>query len=376
MAGAADELVIRSRHGVLRDLFPSYEPLSIAAALAVVVAVLLLGWLVSWHLPLVFVLLGAIQWSAFYAERPALLALTTAQAERVEATMAEEGHFEQSLIGGRWEVSKDSSWGKSDKVIELVRTDRGVDLAAPRPWLEAIRNWLEWVEEGGKPLGNVDGGEPFQIGEIPEIPRHAKVPGIVLSAIMVPLLIYDLAMRQVGHWGLSGQALASGRYDVILLHMISHGSVMHVVMNAGALLAIGPALAIRLGPPPLSWLRFLLLFVASGLAGAALYLAIHPFGTTPMVGASGAIYGMIGLLVRSPRHGGELMSLRSRSVRRVGLAMIKENAFLFALLALMAWTSGSAGGLAWEAHLGGFLFGFFAGPRLLPQTASPTNGGG
>jgi membrane associated rhomboid family serine protease len=48
--------------------------------------------------------------------------------------------------------------------------------------------------------------------------------------------------------------------------------------------------------------------------------------------------------------------------------MIKQNAFFFILLALLSWASGTSGGLAWEAHLGGFLFGLCVGPTLLPPS--------
>lgn len=86
-----------------------------------------------------------------------------------------------------------------------------------------------------------------------------------------------------------------------------------------------------------------------------------------MVGASGALYGLIALFVRIPGNGAAPLSLRSGKIRRIGWELIKQNAFLFVLLAMMSWSSGG-GGLAWEAHLGGFLFGFFAGPKLLPRS--------
>lgn len=370
MGNPAEELIIRSRHGALRDLLPVYTPWSIAAALGALAFVLLLGWVSGWHLPPVFLLLAALQWHPLYAMRPSMMTLSSAQAEQVEAAMVEEAHFSQSLIEGRWELGKDSSWQDADKVIELIRADGGVELHGPRKWLEAIRDYLEWVEDGGVSRGAA-AAHPFQVGEPEVIPWHAKAPGVVLAAIMVPVFVYDLFTGQIWHWGISGQAIAQERYDTILLHMISHGSIMHIMMNVGALLAIAPGLVMRLGPAPRSWLRFLTLFLGSGLAGAALYLMIHPFGHTPMVGASGAIYGLVGLLVRLPNKGEELLSFRSRKVRRMGVAMIKENIFLFALLALIAWSSGSSGGLAWEAHLGGFLFGFFVGPRFLPRPSAP-----
>jgi membrane associated rhomboid family serine protease len=199
-----------------------------------------------------------------------------------------------------------------------------------------------------------------------------QVPTAMLGTACVVAWVWYSAVHQSAgmvDWGLSGAALAQGRFETIFLHMFAHGSAMHMIMNMTMLAAIGDVLTARLGSPPLSWLRFLLLFLLSGLAGAALYLAVHPAGTVPMVGASGALYGLLGLLIRAPADGAGLLPVKSRRIRRVSWDLVKQNAFLFALLAAIAWTSGAAGGLAWEAHLGGFLFGLLVGPTLLPRVS-------
>ena len=166
-------------------------------------------------------------------------------------------------------------------------------------------------------------------------------------------------------------ALSQGRFETVFLHMFAHGGPMHLMMNLSALVGIGATLTSRLGAAPLNWLRFLSLFALGGLAGAALFLALHPAGTVPMVGASGGLYALVGLLIRTPPNGGAVLSVRSTRIRRIGWDLVTANLFLFALLALMAWASGTAGGLAWEAHLAGFLFGLFVGPKLLPSAATP-----
>ena len=86
-----------------------------------------------------------------------------------------------------------------------------------------------------------------------------------------------------------------------------------------------------------------------------------------MLGASGALYGLIGLLLRLPPEPGPLLSLRTPRMRQAVIALIKDNLWLCALLVLPALLFGAQAGLAWEAHLGGFLFGLFVGPRLLPK---------
>jgi membrane associated rhomboid family serine protease len=191
-----------------------------------------------------------------------------------------------------------------------------------------------------------------------------------LGAVFAIALFLYIATHKsggMGDWGVSGAALREGRFETIFLHMFAHAGGWHIAMNISALAAIGPQLTARLGPPPLSWLRFLLLFLLSGLAGAMVYLLLHPTGTVPMLGASGALYGLLGLLIRTPANGEDMVSLASVRVRRAGWSLIKENAFLFALLAILAWGYGTGGGLAWEAHFGGFLFGLLVGPKFVPD---------
>lgn len=72
--------------------------------------------------------------------------------------------------------------------------------------------------------------------------------------------------------------------------MFLHGDVMHLVGNMVFLFIVGVAVESALGG---FW--FLVLYLAAGLAGTALHLAVHPASTMPSVGASGAISGLMGL---------------------------------------------------------------------------------
>jgi membrane associated rhomboid family serine protease len=212
-----------------------------------------------------------------------------------------------------------------------------------------------------------------------EIPWHAKILPFLLTAALVAAwvgyLISGLDFEAEGlammKWAVSSEALRDGRYQNLLLHMLAHGGPWHLLMNAAALVALGPPLVARLGPPLGGWLRFLAFFLASGLAGAALYLAIHPYGSVPMLGSSGAICGLLGLLARFQKDSDELIAIRSRKVWLAATAFVKDNAFLFVLLTVPALLSGRSGGVAWEAHLGGALFGLFAGPFFLAKSPEP-----
>lgn len=204
------------------------------------------------------------------------------------------------------------------------------------------------------------------------VPWHAHVLPWLMIAAMSAIWVRQFFADQIGTWGVSAKALAAGQYQNVLLHMAAHGPVAHILMNMAALYALGPRLIARLGRPLPAAAAFLLLFVASGLCGAALFLAVHPHGTVPMVGASGALYGLFGTLVRLPVDGTDIVRIDRVHGWRLAREFVRDNGWLFLLFTVPNLLMGREGGVAWEAHLGGFLFGLFAGPAFLRGIARET----
>lgn len=201
-----------------------------------------------------------------------------------------------------------------------------------------------------------------------EVPRHAYVLPLLLSAAMLALWISPPS-GYPADWMVARASLEQGELLSIFLHMFAHGGWIHVLMNVAALLVVSGPLISRLGPPPLSWARYLYLFVGSGFSGAALFLALHP-GPTPMLGASGAIFGLVGALARVHPVTGETVEIRSARSWLLVKFFLQNHLLLLLLIAAFALLSGGAVGLAWEAHLGGLLFGYFACPLYLPEKRS------
>lgn len=374
MATEDNELSIRSRHGLLRDLAPIY---SLYQLLPNLIAVGLFLWLSHWlgYIPPILILVLMLGWVFQFVLRPSLMIVSTDQAAWLETVLEAQGFFAKSETDARWRMIEREWWQRwPHQFIEFVPGDT-VSVIAPREVMEALRGSLELMEEH-RELWFASEAQPFAFAPPepePELSWQMKAPAVLLGAACVVAMVWTLltggpdgALR----WGLSAKALSEGRFETIFLHMFAHGGAMHLTMNIAALAAIGPTLTSRLGPVPINGLRFGLLFFLSALAGAATFLALHPFGAVPMVGASGGLYGLIGLMIRTPPDGGTVLAVRSKRIQRIGWDLIKQNAFLFSMLALMAWTSGTAGGLAWEAHLGGFLFGLCIGPKLLPRAAA------
>lgn len=370
MTGSVDQFRIRSRYGVLRDLVPIYSFYQLLPNLAGLGLTL---WMVVGlgRFPPILAVPLLVGWLVQYQSRPVTMRVSPEQAAWIEAVLDGQRFFARSETDGRWRTTGKQRWQRwPHQFIGFVPDAQGVTVTAPHETMETVRDALELARDQGEVFYTYD-GRPFEFEAVEQepLPRHVRVPAIAIAILCVTAWFWHMVSGGMTDWGLSGAALAQGRFETLVLHMFAHGGAVHLFMNMSVLVAIGGPLVARLGPPPLSWLHFVTFYFLSGLAGAALYLALHPAGTVPMVGASGALYGLFGLFVRAPADGGAPETLRSTRIWRVSWDLAKQNVFLFVLLALMAWSSGGMGGLAWEAHLGGFLFGLLAGPKFLPRAA-------
>jgi membrane associated rhomboid family serine protease len=177
----------------------------------------------------------------------------------------------------------------------------------------------------------------------------------------------------------------SGRFALDVWAFVSpftytflHGGFAHLGVNMIWLAAFGSPLANRLGT-----LRFLAFFLVTGVAAAFFFWAVHPLTQAPLVGASGAISGMMAAAARFAfrvdRSGGKAAFsgpplplaevLRSRSV----LTFLAVWFVINLATGLTGLGPGSDDQIAWEAHIGGFLAGFF-GLRLFDRKTPPAIG--
>ncbi len=128
-----------------------------------------------------------------------------------------------------------------------------------------------------------------------------------------------------------------------ITHMVLHGGWTHLIMN----LVMGGVFTVffeRAYGPRTTVIFFLL----CGLAGAAVYFILNPFGTSPVVGASGAISGMFGAVLMLMYQMGQLGAMGKKGPWPVII-------FWFAFMVFIGLISG--GDLAWQAHAGGYIAG-------------------
>jgi membrane associated rhomboid family serine protease len=143
----------------------------------------------------------------------------------------------------------------------------------------------------------------------------------------------------------------------VFTSMFLHGSWMHLIGNMWFLWLFGNNIEDAMTRP-----RFIVFYVACGLAAAALQVAAEPDSIVPMVGASGAISGVMGgYLVLFPRVRVFTLVTLGFFITTVALPAWTMLLYWMALQVLGGFASvfagGEGGGVAFWAHVGGFVAG-------------------
>ena len=149
--------------------------------------------------------------------------------------------------------------------------------------------------------------------------------------------------------GLLLPGVVDGAYWQLVTSMFTHVQVVHIGFNMLALWVLGPQLELVIGRA-----RFLALYFLSGLAGSALvYWAADQYTLGGTIGASGAIFGLMGALaVVALKVGGHVRGI---------LTWIGINFVITFVLA----------GISWQGHVGGFLGGTAIGAILVYAPRGP-----
>ena len=191
----------------------------------------------------------------------------------------------------------------------------------------------------------------------------AVVASIVLTYLMQSLSPDPDAV--ISALGLSPLQVAQGRVWGLLTVMVVHANWAHALLNALGALAFGTPVARWFGRGQA--LRFFAFYLVCGVLSSLGYVALHWGRAEVLVGASGAISGLMGATSRLLDRRGALAPFRSRTV----LGMAAAWGFINLLMALRWIDVGSgAAPIAWEAHLAGYAAGLLLiGPfsrRLAP----------
>jgi len=191
--------------------------------------------------------------------------------------------------------------------------------------------------------------------------RPSRIPVMTASIIAVNVLVFVMELvggeAFVTTWSLHPADIVAGHHLItILTSMFMHGSWSHILGNMVFLWAFGPEIEDLMGRR-----GYLVFYLLGGLAATAAQVAADPSSTVPNLGASGAIAAVMGaFLVTYPRD-----RIRSLLVififvqmRYIPAALLIGVWFLLQLVNLGAVAPQQAsGGVAYAAHVGGFIFG-------------------
>jgi membrane associated rhomboid family serine protease len=194
--------------------------------------------------------------------------------------------------------------------------------------------------------------------------RPTRVPVVTacIIALNALLFVFELAGGEtfVKNWSLVPADIVAGRHWItILTAMFMHGSWSHIIGNMIFLWAFGPEVEDLMGRG-----RYLAFYLLGGLVAALAQVAAAPDSTVPNLGASGAIAAVMGaFLVTFPQD-------RIRSL--LVIFVFVRVAYIPAVLLIGVWgliqflslgtisQQPAGGGVAYAAHVGGFIFGAVA----------------
>jgi membrane associated rhomboid family serine protease len=187
-------------------------------------------------------------------------------------------------------------------------------------------------------------------------------PRTLLSYAMVPALVAHPRWLHPLH--------AVRVLTTLITSTFLHASLLHIAGNMLYLLIFGPAVEGRMGAR-----RYLFFYLLTGIAAGLAMVAMGPESRVPVIGASGAIAGVLGAyFVLYPR--GRIATILPLFVF-IRLVEVPAVFYLLAWFAVQLYAGISAssqgpttGGVAWWAHVGGFLFGMALAPLLVhkPKT--------
>jgi len=202
--------------------------------------------------------------------------------------------------------------------------------------------------------------------------RPVRWPIVTLAIIVVNALVFLLELAGgdafINQWSFVPATISSGHgFITIFTAMFMHAGWLHIGGNMLFLWVFGPEIEDAMGP-----LRYLVFYLLGGVAASLAQIAIDPKSTIPNLGASGAIAAVIGVfLITYPRYQIKTVLFLGWffGVRLIPAVLLVGFWFLTQLFnEVGALASTQTGGVAYMAHVGGFLFGLVLG-RLFEDRA-------
>ncbi|MDI7774156.1 rhomboid family intramembrane serine protease [Asticcacaulis sp. EMRT-3] len=230
----------------------------------------------------------------------------------------------------------------------------------------------------GPPQDEPPHGEP-PLWEPPlrEPPVREPMFNAPLMVLLIPLVLIAIYALQasadpyvqeqlIESFALTPVLLRHGQVDLLLTHIFLHGSWLHVLANAAFCLAFSAPVIRACGRGFGGALSFIAFFLLCGILAGLGDAMLNYTSAVPILGASGAISGLIGAAIRIrilPGLPGAIEPLRHPRV--IGMTVFWCGINSVAAFVPMVMGVEAGQGIAWQAHIIGYLFGLLAiGPWL------------
>jgi rhomboid family protein len=190
--------------------------------------------------------------------------------------------------------------------------------------------------------------------------RPTRFPVVTVLIIVVNVLVFVRELMAgdafVMQWSAIPQEVIFGhRWITILTAMFMHASWSHIIGNMIFFWAFGPEIEDAMGRG-----RYLIFYLVGGLVAMIAQIAASPHSTVPNLGASGAIAAVMGaFIVTYPRDQIKsiLLIVVFVKITFIPAALLIGFWFLIQLFSAGQIAQSQTGGVAYLAHIGGFIFG-------------------
>jgi membrane associated rhomboid family serine protease len=217
------------------------------------------------------------------------------------------------------------------------------------------------IRHGGSFLSGPSETEVFKYGAIPYAVLHPGVHCAVVAPFSDPTAVRTVCNTHLLDQSHIGAQNLLPSWETIFTGMFMHASILHIAGNMIFLWIFGNNVEDAMGP-----ILFLAFYILGGLAAFGLQLAVDPHSTVPTLGASGAIAAVLGGYI--------VLFPRARVLTFVFIVLFFTVIELPAWVLLGVWFAeqaifgatglttggGASGGVAYFAHVGGFVFGLLA----------------
>jgi membrane associated rhomboid family serine protease len=196
--------------------------------------------------------------------------------------------------------------------------------------------------------------------DISRQPVHRPVITVSIIVINAVVFVFELVGGEpfIQQWSVVPATIVAGQHWVtILTAMFMHAGWMHIIGNMVFLWAFGPEIEDAMGP-----VRYLVFYLFGGVVAFLAQIAAASSSTVPNLGASGAIAAVMGaFLITYPRDRIKTLLFLGWfiTVTAIPAAVLIGIWFLLQLFSQIGAVAQaqSGGGVAYMAHVGGFIFG-------------------